>query len=197
MGELDLLSGLVSGGCREENRMMLDCTHYADGVRSQYLALNDVVVSNGAVSRMIDLDIECAGRHAMYYRADGIILSTPTGSTAYSLSAGGPVMEPSLNCICLTPICPHSLLSRPVIFSGDETITVKQGTLNRNAVYLTIDGDQGARLNHGDWLSIRRSEKRLRLITLKQTGFYEILSNKFKLHPADSLSDEGTIPEEV
>lgn len=182
MPELDRLSGLVDGSFREERRMMLDCFHYAGGAVSRYLALNDVVVTNGSLSRMIDLDVDCDGSHAMYYRADGVILSTPTGSTAYALSAGGPMIEPGVSCICLTPICPHSLLMRTVIFSDDKTVTVRPGPRNRASVYLTIDGEQGAKLNSGDRLEVRRSEKQLRLISLKSTGFYQILSNKFKLH---------------
>lgn len=131
----------------------------------------------------------------MSCRADGLILSTPTGSTAYSLSAGGPIIEPSLSSICLTPICPHSLMTRPMLFSDEKTISVRASKLNQYPVYLTIDGDEGPRLDHGGLLSVGRSKREIQMIDLRDRSFYEILSMKFELHSVgDHSADEEAEP---
>lgn len=184
VGELDLLERLLTGDYHVEERMMLDCIHHSQGGQQEHLALNDVVLSNGAVSRMIELDVHCAGRPVVSYRADGAILSTPTGSTAYALSAGGPIVEPSINCICLTPICSHSLFNRTVLFAENQTVQIRPSQLNRNPIYLTVDGEEGGQLAPGDVLEVKRSRKHLRLICLKDQSFYETLSQKFALHGA-------------
>ena len=179
--QLNALSRLVTGEYRTDTRMMLDCVHHAGGASSRYLALNDIVVSNGGLSRMIDVDLSSGEAEPIAFRADGIILSTPTGSTAYALSAGGPVIEPSVDCIGVTAICPHSLYARPVLFSAEKVLFVQPSPQSRCSVYLTVDGDQGARLNAGDYVEVRRSEKRLRLLSLNEGGFYETLRRKFKI----------------
>ncbi|MFZ2538280.1 MAG: NAD(+)/NADH kinase [Oscillospiraceae bacterium] len=182
MSELSQLLGLKNGSYSIEERMLLECVHITKNDENTYLALNDVVVSNGALSRIIELDISCGDRQIITHRADGIILSTPTGSTAYALSAGGPVIEPSMNCISLTPICPHSLLSRTVIFKENSQITVRGSALNLHPIYITVDGEDGAKLEEQDSILVRRSEKTVKLITLNDKSFYEVLSNKFLLN---------------
>lgn len=185
MYELDLLKKLIDGTYKTEERMMLRCIHYSGEDMHEYTALNDVVVSNGALSRIIDLDIMCQGKNIVSYRADGIILSTPTGSTAYALSAGGPIIEPSLNSIIMTPICPHSLVARPVIFSDEKTISVKGAALNRHPIYITIDGEEGARLEDGDVIEVKKSTQLVKLINLNEKSFYEVLNEKFKIRTDD------------
>lgn len=185
MDELLLLKKLIDNNYKIEERMMLKCLHYAGDKVNEYLALNDVVVSNGALSRIIDLDIMCENKPIVSYRADGVILSTPTGSTAYALSAGGPIVEPSLNSICLTPICPHSLVARPVIFSDKKVITVKGAKLNMHPIYITVDGEQGAQLEQGDKLEVMKSKKVVKLINLNAKSFYEVLNQKFRLRTED------------
>lgn len=182
MDELPDLQGLVSKSYNIQQRMLLQCKHYSNGVVNEYLALNDVVVSNGALSRIIDLDLITNDKKIASFRADGIILSTPTGSTAYALSAGGPIIEPSLNCISLTPICPHSLVTRTVIFSEEKTLVIRGSSLNLHPIYITVDGEQGARLEKEDYIEISKSQKKVKLICLNDKTFYEVLNQKFKLN---------------
>lgn len=179
--ELSLLRRLPEKGYTIDRRMLLECTHITDGKRHEYLALNDIVLSNGALSRMVDLDVFCDDKAVMSYRADGVIFSTPTGSTAYALSAGGPIVEPGMRSIILTPICPHSLVTRTVIFSADKVLRIEASPLNRNPIYLTVDGVEGAQIDPKDSLSIRQSEKSVQLISFMDTNFYETLSRKFGL----------------
>lgn len=181
MSELSRLEMLSGGEFAVENRMMLDCRHYSENGVTLYLALNDVVISNGALSRIIELDISSADRYLTSYRADGIIFSTPTGSTAYALSAGGPIIEPSLNCITITPICPHSLTARSIIFADNKVQAVRPSKENLHPIYVTVDGDQGAKLEKNDYLEIFKSKKSVKLINLNDKTFYEVLNNKFNI----------------
>lgn len=191
MGELELLGRLVSGEYEIERRMMLDCTYIGEEGRKNYLALNDIVISNGALSRIVDLDIFCEGRKLARYRADGVIFSTPTGSTAYALSAGGPIVDPGLPSIGLTPICPHSLFNRTVLFSAENKLCVRPAASNQNPIYLTVDGAQGAAVTQDGAVEIWRSNQSVQLIRLKDRSFYETLSQKFRLH-----SEQSILPEE-
>lgn len=180
--ELDFLKRLFDGNFKIENRMMLELRYLKlDGQSKVYTALNDVVLSRGSLSRIIDLTIDCDGKPVNSYRADGLIFSTPTGSTAYSLSAGGPVVEPSVECIVMSPICPHSLFSRTIVYAADRTITV--GTLfeHTNRAYVTIDGVEGFPIQPGDRVSIRKSDHYAKLICFDQS-FFEILSKKMIDH---------------
>ena len=180
--ELDCLERLFSGNYNVENRMMLElCYNKTNGETARYTALNDVVLSRGSLSRIIDLTIDCDGKPVSQYRADGLIFSTPTGSTAYSLSAGGPVVEPSVECIVMSPICPHSLFARTVVFAADRTVTVKTSFERSNKAYVTIDGVEGFPIQPGDTVTIRKSGRYARLISFDQS-FFEILSKKFIDH---------------
>lgn len=179
--ELDCLERLFSGGYTVENRMMLELCCETELGETKLTALNDIVLSRGSLSRIIDLTIDCDGKPVSQYRADGLVFSTPTGSTAYSLSAGGPVVEPSVECIVMSPICPHSLFARTVVFADDRTVTVKTSFERTNEAYVTIDGVEGFPIRPGDRVTIRKSERYAKLISFDQS-FFEILSKKFIDH---------------
>jgi NAD+ kinase len=150
-----------------------------DTIVSHYEALNDVVLTKAAIARMIDLDA-FVDRHFMCaYKADGLIVSTPTGSTAYSLSAGGPIIFPSVPAICLTPICPHMLTNRPVLVSEASEVEVRcRG--EDSAVYLTIDGQIGEPLQQDDFVLCRSSEYALHLVRPPRMMFFDVLRQKLK-----------------
>lgn len=181
MSEIPLLKKLVKKDYQIEKRMLIECLHYSGENINKYLALNDVVISNGALSRIIDLDVMCLSKTVTSYRADGIIFSTPTGSTAYALSAGGPIVEPNLNIISMTPICPHSLVARTIIFSSDKVLSVCGSKSNRHPIYITVDGEQGAKLEKDDRVDIKQSNRYVKLICLNNKSFYEVISQKFNI----------------
>jgi len=180
MSEIDLIDRLLEGDYEIDERMMLDAavTDAGGRVRGSFTVLNDVVLTNGPVARLIKFDVYCDDCKVETCRADGIIASTPTGSTAYSLSAGGPVLYPLLEGICLTPICPHTLNSRPIIFHGGSVIRLTDFANNNASVYLNADGRDDIRINEGDTVDIRRSSYRTRLIRIKKGGFIGALNTK-------------------
>ena len=161
--ELDRLSMLVTKNYEIDSRMMLE-VQVDDGPISH--ALNDVVISKGAVASLIDIRVNCNTRLVGNYRADGLIVFTPTGSTAYSLSAGGPVIDPEFESLGLTPICPHSLISRTILFSPDEQICLYPESTGRKS-YLRLDGRQTAVLTSGMRVRVRRAKQKTRLVRLK------------------------------
>jgi len=171
--EISLLKKLKTGEFNVEERMMLSVVHNG----KSYSALNDAVLSKGALSKMIDLDVSSKGNSVGSYRADGIVFSTPTGSTAYNLSAGGPVIDASVECITMTPVAPHSAFSRSIIFSADSVITVKPASTDRE-VFLTVDGEEGIPVSFGDEVSIFKSETSVKLINFNGKGFYQVLCDK-------------------
>ena len=177
--ELDKLKYLISGDYKVENRMLLKVTVHTGAEEREIYALNDAVVSRGSLSRMVDLSVSYTGSKVTQYRADGLIVSTPTGSTAYSLSAGGPVIEPEMRCMVLTPICAHSLFSRSVIFGPDEKLSISASTRDGEGnAYLTVDGETSVLLRERDVIDILPAAHSVRLIKLKNKGFYEILNEK-------------------
>lgn len=173
------LHRLVAGDYLVEDRMMLEAVHLSGENEKIYPALNDVVISKGSLSRMVDMEVCCMGRFVSSYRADGLILSTPTGSTAYALSAGGPIVEPGLDVISLTPISPHSLFARSILFGGENVLTIRVKQEAGVEAYLTVDGEQGIRLQDEDLLIVRRREIAAKLINLYHRPFYEVLNEKF------------------
>lgn len=179
-GELSELSSLISGDYRIEERSMINIEMIdAQGiVRKREYALNDAVLSNGSISRIVDLVLSEGGVEIASYRSDGMIVSTPTGSTAYSLAAGGAIVDPRLNCLCVTPICPHSLYSRPLIFPDCADIEIKNASQREKSLFLTIDG----RINHemftGERIRVTRSKLSAKFIRLKDSSFYERLRQK-------------------
>lgn len=179
MNETDKLSDLMEGKYEIERRMMLEVTVNKQSGRTRYAALNDAVISKGDLSRMVDLSVYHNGSHLCDYRADGVILSTPTGSTAYSLSAGGPVVDPLARAVLLTPICPHSLFARSILFGEKSKLLVRLGERQDREVYLTVDGENSIPLCGDDWVSVERAAQEVELIRLKPQQFYEVLTTKF------------------
>ncbi len=175
MNQLDRLPRLKSGRYAIESRMMLEVVLKRPNETLTFTALNEAVVSHGNLSRLITLDVSSEGKPITTYRADGVIVATPTGSTAYSLSAGGPVVDPALNCMLLTPICPHAMHTRPWLFSDTASLTIHAGS----EAYLTVDSEQAVPLTDEDVVIVRRHPTDARLISLKEEyAFYDILTQK-------------------
>ncbi len=174
-----MVERIISGDYSIEKREMLYATiHRGSGDRmGDYVVLNDVVINKGAVARMVDLAIYVNGSHVTTFRADGIILSTPTGSTAYSLSAGGPIVYPTLPVTIVTPICPHTLTNRPLVVSNETRIRVKVLT-DTTDVYLTLDGQLGVNLRLGDVVEVRKSDTSVKLIKSPFRDYFTILKTK-------------------
>lgn len=175
------LAQLCAGEVVLDERMVLEAVDVAhDGTeRGTSLALNDVVLHRGGVARMLRLAIHAHGDEVGTYSADGVILSTPTGSTAYSLSAGGPIVSPAVDCIVATPICPHTLAIRPLVLPADEQITVEVLSPTEELI-LTIDGQEGARMMPGDRLVVRRAPVPLRLVRFPEQSFFSTLRRKLR-----------------
>ena len=171
------LEALLRGEMVIEERMMLATRIRRDGqVVATWLALNDTVITKAAMSRIINLSVSIDGQHAILYRADGLIVSTPTGSTAYSLSAGGPILYPTLDGIVLTPICSHTLTNRPIVVPGGLDVQVT--LLTSQEVMLTIDGQVGFGLREHDVVEIGRAPAAIRLVRFKD--FFSVLRTKLK-----------------
>ncbi|MBR2152696.1 MAG: NAD(+)/NADH kinase [Clostridia bacterium] len=177
--ELELLSNLKTGDFRLEKRMLLDINVKTDENESSHLALNEVVVSRGGAARIIDINLSVNGEAPIEYGADGIIVSTPTGSTAYSLSAGGPVMAPDIEGMILTPICPHSLDSRSVIFSADTQLKIDGECRSGGDVYCSVDGEMPINVTNGS-ITVKKSNTVVNLIRIKNDPFYKIFKDKIK-----------------
>lgn len=179
--ELHMLERLANNEYTLDKRMMLDVTVHRDrDIIFHDIGLNDAVITKGAIARVVHLGVKCDGVAAMECSGDGVIIATPTGSTAYSLSAGGPIVEPEAQNMLITPICSHDMLSRCIVASQNRVVTVELvKNPNRNA-YLSVDGGKAQRLNIGDVATIRRSNLVTRLIRLKDRSFYDVVSMKFK-----------------
>lgn len=178
LNELSELARLVNGDYEVEQRMLLDITVKSGDNEIVSRALNEAVVSRGALSRMVEIDV-CNGEEAVVtYQADGVIVATPTGSTAYSLSAGGPMVDPTLECLLLTPICPHSLYARPHLFHRDACLTLTPGYRKNVPVFVTVDGEEAIPVPPGGVVEVKRSAKTAKLIRLKRQSFYKTLSQK-------------------
>jgi NAD+ kinase len=181
-GDLEMaLDHLMRGHIIVDERMVLEArAEAADGtIRGQYFALNDAVLHRGGVARMIRMIVHAHEEEVGTYSADGIILATPTGSTAYSLSAGGPIVSPAVDCIIATPISPHTLAVRPLILSAAETVTVEVLSPSEELI-LTIDGQEGAMLVPGDRLKISRAPVPMRLVRFPGQTFFSTLRRKLR-----------------
>lgn len=177
--ELSLLTKLINKEYIIDERAMLKATIEKDGeVLSSHHCLNDIVVSRGNFARLIDVTITCDGRSVSNMRSDGVIISTPTGSTAYSMAAGGPVVSPEADCIIETPICPHSLMDRSIIFSADKELIVTANNDQNNSPIMTVDGQEAFNLTPGCQIHIKKSDITTKLIKLKPENFYEVLNKK-------------------
>lgn len=177
--ELELLHRLVIGDYAIEKRMMLYITLKQNGIEKDYYALNDAVISRGTLARLIDIDVSMNNGPICRYHADGLIIATPTGSSAYSLSAGGPVIEPTMSCLLMTPICSHALFARPVLFNAQSQIMVTAGCDDNSEPYLTIDGEETLVLKPDDIVTVTSAERVTELIILKEKTFYKVLNDKF------------------
>ena len=175
-----VLSKTLSGDYEVEKRMTLEVRVLGKNGRAhKFRVLNDVVIAKGARSRIIDLETYIGKDYLCTYRADGLIISTPTGSTAYSLAAAGPILEPTLGAIVLAPICPHTLTHRPIVVPSNAVIRVTLRSFG-DTVILIPDGQQGIRLNNGDRVEARDYGLPVSLIKLPSRSYYEILREKLK-----------------
>lgn len=178
-GELSMLSRLAAGKYTIESRMMLDVVVRREGkIVYSDLALNDAAVTKGAVARVVDLEVYGDKVLISSFAADGVIISTPTGSTAYSMSAGGPIVEPTAENIIVTPICPHALSARSFVLGRGRLLSVKLGRMVRKTTYLSVDGGKAFRLNGGDVVEARESKSKTQLVRVTGRTFYEILNHK-------------------
>ena len=179
--ELQDLARIARGEFSIDSRMMLDVViRRGQDVVFHDLALNDVAVTKGAVARIVHLNVCCDGVQALNFGGDGLLVSTPTGSTAYSLSAGGPIMEPDARSILLTPICAHDIVSKCIVTSDRRTITISMSPSARRNAFLSVDGGRAFKMNMGDVATITCSRMETRLIRLKDRSFYDIINKKLK-----------------
>ena len=175
-----LMEQVVKGEYQTSSRMMLDAEIRRDGHASEMqCALNDAVANKGARARMLDFDVHVDGHHVGRYRADGLIVATPTGSTAYSLAAGGPIVDPSLDAFIITPICPHMLTNRPLVIPGASRIDL-DFTAADEPVYVTLDGQISRELEPADRVRITKSAKRVALVRSPTKSYFQILRSKLR-----------------
>lgn len=181
--QLSLLERLVQRKFRIEERMMLDVAVRREG-KTVYrdLALNDAVITKGAVARIIDLEVKADGVSVGRFAGDGVIVSTPTGSTAYAMSAGGPIVEPTVENILVTPICPHALHARSFVLDGRRAVAVRMSRQSRKTAYLSVDGGRAFHLGAGDQVELHRSKSRAKLIRLTNRSFYTVVNQKLGGH---------------
>ncbi len=181
--EMNLLSYIKEGKFTVQSRMMLDVKVFRgeECIYSDF-CLNDAVFNRGASPRIIDLSVKTGGRDIADYLADGAIFATPTGSTAYSMSAGGSIVEPTLEAILLTPICPHSLAVRPYVFSGNTEfeVSVKENDSDENGVQFSCDGQQAVEIDTGFTVKIRKSELKASFVAIKTDNFIDVLNKKLE-----------------
>lgn len=180
--ELQELSRLGKDDYTIDERMMLDVTVFRDrDIIFHDICLNDVAITKGSVARIVSMSVNCDGVQAMECSGDGVIISTPTGSTAYSLSAGGPIVEPDAHSILITPICSHDVASRCIVASDSRVITVELKRNSRRNAYLSADGGKTLRMNMGDVATIKKSNLTTKLVRLKERSFYDVVNMKFRI----------------
>ena len=176
---LPALEAWLAGRMAVEERMTLAARVLRQGeALGEYAALNDVVITKAAMSRIIDFSVSVEGQFATAYRADGLIISTPTGSTAYSLSAGGPILDPGMDAIVLTPICSHTLTNRPIVVPATQRVEV--AILTDQEVMVTMDGQVGVNLRARDAVEVRQAAARIRLVRFPEQSFFSVLRAKLK-----------------
>ena len=178
-GELEQLKRLTRGEYTMEERMMLDVrVKRANKLIMQDLALNDAVISNGSVARVAEVEVLADGTLAASITGDGVIVATPTGSTAYSMSAGGPIVEPTSSCILVTPVCAHQLSARTMVLSRKRVVTVRLPSGSRKYLFLSVDGGKALRLSGGDSVELCQSKYKTRLVRLTDRNFYQTIYQK-------------------
>ena len=180
MNELDLLDKIFADEFYLDERAMLRVEIRSNKGQSRFsaYALNEAVIAKGATARIIDLELSDNGRLVSEYRADGIVVATPTGSTAYSLSAGGPIVDPKLSCFCVTPICPHSLVARPLVFPDSAVLEIKNTCVREKTLHLTVDGKATFDLFYGDTVVITKAAISTKLLRIKDEDFYSKIRMK-------------------
>ena len=170
---------VLNGEYKIEKRLMLESEIISDTDNpKQYIAVNDVCISRGVFTKITEYNIYVNEEYLATFRADGIIISTPTGSTAYNLSAGGPVLKPDIACMVITPICPHSLHSRSIVVSADDTVRIEASFGSNGDIIMSMDGQTSVILNNGDIINVRKSANSINIIKTNTRSFYEILRNK-------------------
>jgi NAD+ kinase len=174
------LDALEGDAVLSDSRSMLTCALVRNGKTiGQYIALNDVVITKSAIARMAEVEVAVNKMFVASYKADGVIVSTPTGSTAYSLAAGGPVLEPSVDAFVITPVSPHALTNRPLVVRDNAEISLTVSAATEDS-HLTVDGQIGVPLQHGDQVICRRSEHRVQLLRASKRTFFDVLRSKLK-----------------
>lgn len=174
------LGKILEGDYQIDRRVMLDAEHLRDGDKiASGRVLNDVVINKAALARIIEIEVELNNLFVNSFRADGLIVSTPTGSTAYNLSAGGPILFPSMNAVVLTPICPFTLTNRPIVVSDNDEIIIKLKN-EIEGVVLTLDGQIGHQIKANDRVLIRKSATTFNLVQPPNRNYFDVLRNKLK-----------------
>ena len=176
------LEAVVDGKAIYDERMMLSATAALRGKPEETrVVLNDVVFTKGALSRMIELSVSVSGRFVTRVKADGLIIASATGSTAYNLAAGGPIVHPSVDALVLTPIAPHTLTNRPVVIPGDAEVEVHPKAPDEGEdVFVTYDGQYGYPVHQGDVIRVKKAAQVLRLVKAPSRGYFELLREKLK-----------------
>lgn len=175
------LEKCLRGDYRVSERIMLRAVVERDGRETaSHLVLNDVVINKGALARIVDLKTRVNALDLATFKADGLIISTPTGSTGYSLSAGGPIVNPSMNCIVITPICPHTLTNRPIVIDDDSVVEVTVKSLDDEGIFLTLDGQVGLELRSGDRIRVSRATHTAKLVMSEERDYFAVLRTKLK-----------------
>ena len=176
------LEAVLDGTARYDRRMMLIAEVERGGAaHDSRIVLNDVVFTKAALSRMMELTVSVAGTFVTSVKADGLIIASPTGSTAYNLAAGGPIVHPTVDALVLTPIAPHTLSNRPVVIPGDATVEVRaESGSSADDAYVTYDGQSGYPLGADDVVRVRKADRALRLVTASERGYFEVLRTKLK-----------------
>jgi NAD+ kinase len=175
------LEAALSGQVHVEERAMLQCVGTRDGAEfARHIALNDAVITKSARSRMVDLSVWVGEEFVTRVKADGLIVGTPTGSTAYNLAAGGPIVQPAVDALLLTPIAPHTLTNRPVVIPATATVRVQPTIEGRDEVYVTFDGQTSYQLRNADEIVVRKAEVSLRLIRPTSHSYFQVLRTKLK-----------------
>jgi NAD+ kinase len=181
----EAVSRVLKGNYYLEKRLMIEADVLRNGKRlKKYIALNDVNIGKGALGRMVTLQVYVDDMYLDQYVGDGLIVSTPTGSTAYSLSCGGPIVSPQINVILITPICPHTLSARPVVVSDEQQIRIEVSATHSD-VGISIDGQEGMRLEDGDRVVVRESSHFTTLVKWRERGFFDVLRAKLSGNGAD------------
>ena len=179
--EMDRLAKIANDDYTLDTRMMLDVTVQRDrDIIYHDICLNDVAITKGSVGRIVHLNVKCDGVTAMECGGDGIVISTPTGSTAYNLSAGGPIVEPDARNIIITPVCAHDMITRSMVMSQRRHVTVQMVQNVRRNAFISVDGGKAIRMNMGDVATIKNSNFETKLVRLNDRSFYEVLNNKFR-----------------